>query len=74
MEPAPLIPEAQRFSRVFRGHGELIDHLLVSHALVTAVETVTTGEIEVPSSTEEPREQRDQPGSDHRPLMATFNV
>ena len=30
---APLIPEGQRFSRVYRGRGELIDHLLVSHVL-----------------------------------------
>ncbi len=29
------IPEAQRFSRTYRGRGELIDHILVSHALLT---------------------------------------
>jgi predicted extracellular nuclease len=32
---APLIPDDQRFSRVYRGRGELIDHLLLSHALIT---------------------------------------
>ena len=75
MEPGTGgIPEAQRFSRVYRGRGELIDHLLVSHALVKAVETVTTGEIEVPSITEQPREQRDKPGSDHRPVVARFEL
>ncbi|MDP8928424.1 MAG: hypothetical protein M3O70_07575 [Actinomycetota bacterium] len=47
---APLIPEAQRFSRFSRflpGRGELIDHLLASHKLVTAIVGVTAGEIEV---------------------------
>ena len=31
---APRIPEAQRFSRIYRGRKELIDHIFVSHALV----------------------------------------
>ena len=34
---AARIPEAQRFSRVYRGRAELIDHVLVSHALVHLV-------------------------------------
>ncbi len=63
---ALLIPEDQRFSRVYRGRGELIDHLLVSHVLVKAVQTVTTGEIEIPSITDQPSERQDQAGSDHR--------
>ncbi|MGH3972917.1 MAG: endonuclease/exonuclease/phosphatase family protein [Pseudonocardiaceae bacterium] len=63
---APLILDNQRFSRVFRRRGELIDHLLVSHVLVKAVQTVTTGAIEISSITEEPTERRDEPGSDHR--------
>ncbi len=67
---APLIPEEQRFSRVYRGRGELIDHLLVSHVLVKAVKTVTTGEIEVPSITDEPTERENEAGSDHRPMVA----
>jgi hypothetical protein len=66
---APLIPEDQRFSRVYRGRGELIDHLLVSHVLVKAVRTVTTGEIELPSITDQPGEREDGAGSDHRPVV-----
>ena len=31
---APRIPEAQRFSRIYRGREELIDHIFVSHGLV----------------------------------------
>ena len=41
---APRIPEAQRFSRKYRGRNELIDHIFVSHALVgkIAQDHVTT--------------------------------
>jgi len=31
---APRIPAEQRFSRIYRGRQELIDHIFVSHALV----------------------------------------
>ena len=71
---ASLIPEGQRFSRIYRGRGELIDHLLVSHVLVKAVQTVTTGEIEIPSITDQPSERQDQAGSDHRPVVARFEL
>lgn len=71
---APLIPANQRFSRVYRGRGELIDHLLVSHVLVKAVKMVTTGEIEVPSITDQPGEREDGAGSDHRPVVGVFNL
>lgn len=71
---APLIPEGQRFSRIYRGRGELIDHLLVSHVLVKAVKTVTTGQIEIPSVTDQPGEQAAEAGSDHRPVVAKFEV
>lgn len=71
---APLIPENQRFSRTFHGRGELIDHLLVSHALVKAVQTVTTGRIEISSITEQPTQRRDEPGSNHRPVVAVFDL
>ena len=43
-----LIPEGERFSRVYRGRGELTDHLLVSHALVGTASAVTTGEFKSP--------------------------
>ncbi|MGW5360843.1 endonuclease/exonuclease/phosphatase family protein [Actinopolymorpha pittospori] len=71
---ADLIPADQRFSRIYRGNRELIDHLFVSHALVGAVTTVSTGDTEVRSITDEPAERRDQPGSDHRPVIAHFDL
>lgn len=42
----PQIDEEQCFTRVYRGRGELIDYLMVSHALTEAVESVTTGGLE----------------------------
>lgn len=71
---ARLIPEARRFSRMFRGRGELIDHLLVSHALVHGVEQVDTGPGEPPSITEDPTARRDEPASDHLPVVAHFRL
>ncbi len=71
------IPEEQRFSRRHRGRDELIDHILVSHALVNhgadgAVRTDGSGP--TPSIAEDPRERRGEPGSDHRPVVADIDV
>jgi len=71
---APMIPEDRRFSRVFRGRGELIDHILVSHVLVQAVERVDTGPGEPVSITEDPTTRRDEPASDHLPVIAEFRL
>jgi endonuclease/exonuclease/phosphatase family metal-dependent hydrolase len=71
---APLIPEARRFSRVFRGRGELIDHILASHRLAHAAPHVDTGPGDAPSITEVPTERRDAPGSDHLPVTVRFNL
>ena len=74
---APLIPEEQRFTRVFRGRGELIDHVLVSHFLVTKTATVTTamaGPGRLRSITENPREEGGKPGSDHAAVVASFEL
>ncbi|HET6918743.1 MAG TPA: endonuclease/exonuclease/phosphatase family protein, partial [Jiangellaceae bacterium] len=71
---AGQIPEAERYSRIYRGRRELIDHLLVSHALRDAVAAVTTGLVELPSITDNPVAQRNHSGSDHRPVIATLNA
>ena len=70
----PLIPEERRFTRVFRGRPELIDHVLVSHALVGRVTRVDTTPQEPPSITEFPRDRRDARVSDHRPVLAEFDL
>ena len=59
---AALIPEPERYSRIYRGRRELIDHLLVSHALRDSVTAVTTGQIELPSITDNPQCPTQPPG------------
>jgi len=68
----PLIPEAKRFSRVFHGRRELIDHILTSHFLITNVAQVTTvAPGPLPSVTEHPALH---PDSDHAAFLATSNL
>ncbi|MFC7496773.1 MULTISPECIES: endonuclease/exonuclease/phosphatase family protein [unclassified Nocardioides] len=69
---APLIPVDDRYSRVYRGRKELIDHILVSHPLSRAVTAVAAGPAPSPSITDNPNTRRDEPGSDHRPVYADF--
>jgi exonuclease III len=59
-----------------RGRRELIDRILVSHRLVTRVAdgAVTTGATAAPSITGDPRDRRDAPGSDHRPVLADIDL
>ena len=59
---------------VFRGRGELIDHILVSHALVRRVERVDTGPGQPVSITEDPTSRRDEPVSDHLPVRGSFSL
>lgn len=54
---APRIPDDRRYSRVYRGRHELIDHILVSHALLARVDAVFTGAAgtpRLPSPTTQP--------------------
>ncbi|ONI91709.1 endonuclease [Saccharothrix sp. ALI-22-I] len=72
---APRIPEDQRFSRKYRGRGELIDHIFVSHALLKPLpEARTKAGQDLPSVTDDPAARRDDRGSDHAPVIATFTV
>jgi len=74
---AARIPEDQRFSRIYRGRRELIDHILVSHELVNLVSdgaVTTNGAGPVPSITDDPSLRRAKAGSDHRPVLATIDV
>lgn len=73
---APHLPERERFTRVYRGRPEMIDHILVSRALVEVVGPgdVTTGKVDVPSITDAPQVRRDDRGSDHRPVVAELHL
>ncbi|WP_210602859.1 endonuclease/exonuclease/phosphatase family protein [Brevibacterium oceani] len=68
-----LIPEKERFTRIYRGQRELIDHILVSHALTDSVESVTTGGVDISSVSDSPGRRNAAEASDHRPVVATFN-
>jgi endonuclease/exonuclease/phosphatase family metal-dependent hydrolase len=73
---AAKIPEGHRYSRIYRGRRELIDHILASH---TIARTIQDGDINTygptPASiTDNPTAPRDIPGSDHRPLLLTIDL
>jgi hypothetical protein len=61
---------------IYRGRGELIDHIFASHRLVNpdnvpAAETVAATPL--PSMTDDPSPQPPAP-SDHAAVVATFNI
>lgn len=77
---APLILEQRRFSRVFEGSGELIDHILVSQELLPGkprILPLVDSHVDVlgslPSINETPSERRGKAGSDHAPVTALFD-
>jgi hypothetical protein len=66
------------FTRRFKGRGELIDHIFASHRLVKPqrlpiVHTVQTADV-LPSVDETPTARRNDPGSDHAAVVATFDL
>ncbi|MGR8999119.1 MAG: endonuclease/exonuclease/phosphatase family protein [Gammaproteobacteria bacterium] len=75
---APLIPEERRFSRIYQGNKELIDHIFASQEMFPGQPRrkprVDSGVITnpIPSITDNPGERRSQLGSDHAPITATF--
>ncbi len=71
---APLIPAEHRYTRVFAGRRELIDHILVSRFLVTRSVSVDTAGVRPPSIGPEPPARRDAEASDHAPLFARFDL
>ncbi|WP_193102419.1 endonuclease/exonuclease/phosphatase family protein, partial [Brevibacterium aurantiacum] len=71
---AGLIPEERQFTRIYRGRGELIDHIMVSHALTTKIDSVTTGGEDISSVDDSPSRRDAAEASDHRPVVATFNM
>jgi endonuclease/exonuclease/phosphatase family metal-dependent hydrolase len=70
---APLIPEERRFTRIYRGRRELIDHVLASKPVVDRVTRVDTAATDLPSITEDASARRDAPGSDHAPVVVELS-
>lgn len=78
---APLIDPKRRYSRIFKGNGELIDHILVSEELLPGlprqtpkVDSHVDAVGSIPSVSDDPNERRGRPGSDHAPITAHFNL
>jgi len=75
---APLLPEGQRHTRVYKGRPELIDHIFGTHRLVNPDNLPTVGTVcspdPLPSMDDEPNRRRNEPGSDHAALFATFTL
>jgi len=63
------------YSRVNQGRPELIDHILVSHALLAPFTDTATVPLDVPSIGVHPTTApRSDPPSDHRPVLAHFEL
>jgi hypothetical protein len=60
-------------TRRFEGRNELIDHLLVSHALVHHIDSVDTTS-DTPSITADPAARKNAPGSDHVMVFADLSI
>ncbi len=76
---APLIPTNRRYSRIHNGNKELIDHILVSQELLPGHPRRVPGvdsyvDDNLPSVSDDPTERRGKPGSDHSPVIATFEI
>jgi endonuclease/exonuclease/phosphatase family metal-dependent hydrolase len=72
---APLMPDGKNYSRVNQGRKELIDHILVSAALVKATDLISVEAIideQLPSIGIDPNARANEPSSDHAPVVATF--
>ena len=69
---APVIPAERRFSRTYRGRPEMIDHILVSHALLNGRGSVDTIDVGAGSVNDTPGDRVGDPASDHRPVFADF--
>jgi len=76
---APLIPDIRRYSRIYRGKRELIDHIFVSQELLPGqprrrpiVDSFIEGSL--PSVADDPNARRGEPGSDHAPITAFFDL
>jgi predicted extracellular nuclease len=78
---APLISEARRYSRVYRDKGELIDHIFASQEFfpgqprrLPEVDSHVNFTDVAESITENFNERRGEPGSDHAPVTAIFDL
>ncbi len=69
---APRIPVAHRYSRIYEGQPELIDHILISHALLDQLQAVDADVTGLGSIAADPTTRQNANASDHAPVIATF--
>ncbi|MEP9384015.1 endonuclease/exonuclease/phosphatase family protein [Nocardioides cheoyonin] len=69
---APQLPADHHYSRINEGQPELIDHILISHALLDGFRSVDADVSQLESITPDPRARANAPASDHAPLIAQF--
>jgi exonuclease III len=65
------------WSRINQGRRELIDHILVSHAMTAELLETRAVPLDVPSIGVQPQlapRAGGDPPSDHRPVLARFNL
>ncbi len=61
-------------SRMYHGRGELIDHILVNHALLDRIDHIEVlTDRELPSIGDDPADRRRARDSDHAPGLAHLN-
>jgi endonuclease/exonuclease/phosphatase family metal-dependent hydrolase len=68
------IPADHRYSRIFNGRPELIDHILVSRELLFEVQQVDTYTRSTPSITADPATRAAAEFSDHAPVFARIEL
>ena len=78
---AARIDEKRRYSRIYRGNQELIDHIFVSERLLPGlprrlpiVDSYLESTDTVPSIDDNPSLRSGKPSSDHLPIVATFDL
>jgi hypothetical protein len=78
---APLLPDVgdePAFTRRYKGRGELIDHIFASHVMVNPgnmpVARTIMAPDPLPSMADNPNARRNDPGSDHAAVVATFEI
>lgn len=78
---AGLIPEARRYSRIYQGNKELIDHIFVSQELLPGsprklptVDSHLESNAALPSINDNPQLRHGKPGSDHLPIVSVFDL
>lgn len=70
---APLLPVGAA-TRVYRGRGELIDHILVSRKLLTPTNALVLTAGDLPSISDDPSLRRDATGSDHALVVTDIST